>query len=178
MGKDHCRKIHNQADFLFEKGKGKEAELLYSYISDIQPGDISNREGHAAKVYFNAIFGNGFKRGNGMAVDSALNYGYSLILSAFNREIVVCGFSTQLGIAHHNTFNQFNLTYMELMRANALASVFVFVNLRSLLDDETMEKFTATCCSNEYNIMLIDNREYNKLSLEKRTVIDSDLCEF
>lgn len=70
------------------------------------------------------------------------------------------------------------LTYMELMRANALASVFVFVNLRSLLDDETMEKFTVTCCSHEYNIMLIDNREYNKLSLEKRTVIDSDLCEF
>jgi len=45
-----------------------------------------------------------------MAVDSALNYGYSLILSAFNREIVACGFSTQLGIAHHNTFNQFNLS--------------------------------------------------------------------
>ena len=70
------------------------------------------------------------------------------------------------------------LTYMELMRANALASVFVFVNLRSFLNDDTMEKFTTTCCSHEYNIMLIDNREYNKLTLEKRTVIDADLCEF
>ena len=105
-----AEKIYNQALFLLEKGKTKEAALLHSYIPDIQPGDISNREGHAAKVYFNAIFGNGFKRGNGMAVDSALNYGYSLILSAFNREIVACGFSTQLGIAHHNTFNQFNLS--------------------------------------------------------------------
>ena len=102
-----AEKIYNQALFLSEKGKTKEAALLHSYI---QLGDISNREGHAAKVYFNAIFGNGFKRGNGMAVDSALNYGYSLILSAFNREIVACGFSTQLGIAHHNTFNQFNLS--------------------------------------------------------------------
>ena len=105
-----AEKIHNQADFLSEKGKETEAELLRSYISDIQPGDTSNREGHAAKVYFNAIFSNGFKRGNGMAIDSALNYGYSLILSAINREIVACGFSTQLGIAHHNTFNQFNLS--------------------------------------------------------------------
>jgi CRISPR type II-A-associated protein Csn2 len=70
------------------------------------------------------------------------------------------------------------LTYMELMRANALASVFVFVNLRSFLNDDTMEKFTMTCCSHEYNIMLIDNREYNRLTLEKRTVIDADLCEF
>ena len=69
------------------------------------------------------------------------------------------------------------LTYMDLMRSNGLAAVFIFVNLRSLLNDETMENFTKTCCSHEYNIMLIDNREYNQLSLEKRTVIDIDLCE-
>ena len=105
-----AEKIYNQALFLSEKGKEKEAALLKAYMADIQLGDASNREGHAAKVYFNAVFGNGFKRGSGMAVDSALNYGYSLILSAFNREIVACGFSTQLGIAHHNVFNQFNLS--------------------------------------------------------------------
>lgn len=105
-----AEKIRNQALFLLEKQKEKEAEMLLSYIRQLQAGDLSNREGHAAKVYFNAIFGNGFKRGDGMAVDSALNYGYSLILSAFNREIVACGFSTQLGIAHHNTYNHFNLS--------------------------------------------------------------------
>ena len=70
------------------------------------------------------------------------------------------------------------LTYMELMRANRLASLFVFVNLRSFADTETMEKFTDSCCRHEYNIMLIDNREYERLSLENRTVIDIDLCEF
>ena len=127
-------KINNQAQFLAEKGNEKEAELLNAYISDIQIGDISNREGHAAKVYFNAIFGSGFKRGNGMVVDSALNYGYSLILSAFNREIVACGFSTQLGIAHHNTFNQFNLScdLMEPFR--------IFV-----------DRWTDCCCFHEFS---------------------------
>ena len=79
-----AEKINNQSLFLAEKGLEKEAALLKSYIPDIQPGDASNREGHAAKVYFNAIFGNSFKRGGGTAVDSALNYGYSLLLSAFN----------------------------------------------------------------------------------------------
>lgn len=103
-------KIRNQALFLLEKSKNKEAEMLLGYIRDIQPGDSSNREGHAAKVYFNAVFGDDFKRGDGMAVDSALNYGYSLLLSAISREIVSCGYSTQLGIAHHNTFNHFNLS--------------------------------------------------------------------
>ena len=76
-----------------------------------------------------------------------MNYGYSLILSAFNREIVACGFLTQLGIGHHNAFNHYNLSlredypsladkllgYMELMTSNGLAEVFVFVNLRSFL---------------------------------------------
>ena len=105
-----AEKIHKQALFLEESGKNQEAEMLNSYIKEIQLADISNREGHAAKVYFNALFGNEFKRGNGMAEDSALNYGYALILSAFNREIAASGFSTQLGIAHHNTFNHFNLS--------------------------------------------------------------------
>lgn len=105
-----AEKIHNQALFLLECDKNHEAGMLRDYISELQTGDISNREGHAAKVYFNAIFGNEFKRGDGMAVDSALNYGYSLILSAFNREIVACGYLTQLGIAHRNTFNHFNLS--------------------------------------------------------------------
>ncbi len=88
----------------------KEADMLMEYVKNLQTGDLSNREGHAAKVYFNKIFGNAFRRGDGSTVDSALNYGYSLILSAFNREIVSCGYSTQLGITHHNTFNHFNLS--------------------------------------------------------------------
>ena len=70
------------------------------------------------------------------------------------------------------------LTYMELMRNFSVASVFIFVNLRSVMDSDTLEKFTVTCRAHEYNIMLIDNREYDKLSLEKRTVVDIDLCEF
>lgn len=105
-----AEKIRNQARFLQEKNKHTEAAMLFDYIDSICPGDSSNREGHAAKVYFNAVFGRDFKRGDGMTIDSALNYGYTLILSAFNREIAACGFSTQLGIAHHNTFNHFNLS--------------------------------------------------------------------
>ncbi|MBR1966663.1 MAG: type II-A CRISPR-associated protein Csn2 [Lentisphaeria bacterium] len=70
------------------------------------------------------------------------------------------------------------LTYMDLMSSNKLASVFIFVNLRSFLDGKTMENFTDCCCCHEYNIMLIDNCGYNKLSREQRTTIDIDLCEF
>ncbi len=42
-------------------------------------------------------------------INSALNYGYSILLSAFNREISVAGYLTHIGIFHDNLFNPFNL---------------------------------------------------------------------
>ncbi|MDO5043671.1 MAG: type II CRISPR-associated endonuclease Cas1 [Coriobacteriia bacterium] len=102
-------KIRLQADFLSDTAHEKEAELLRSYLSQSASSDVVNREGHAAKVYFNALFGRGFTRSAENAINAALNYGYSLILSAFNREITANGYLTQLGIFHCSMFNHFNL---------------------------------------------------------------------
>ena len=88
----------------------KQADMLSGYIGQIELADASNREGHAAKVYFNALFGMDFTRSADIPVNAALNYGYSLILSAFNREISANGYLTQLGIFHSNMFNHFNLS--------------------------------------------------------------------
>ena len=78
-------------------------------MDEVRPSDNSNREGHAAKVYFNALFGKDFTRSLENSTNAALNYGYGIILSAFNREIVANGYITQLGLFHDNMFNQFNL---------------------------------------------------------------------
>jgi len=83
--------------------------LIESYIPGVMPGDSTNREGHAAKVYFNALYGKGFTRGEENPINAYLNYGYDLLMSAFSREIVACGYITPLGIKHSNVFNQFNL---------------------------------------------------------------------
>lgn len=101
-------KIYQQANHLEEWGLD-EARMLTGYISEIEFGDITNREGHAAKVYFNALFGKDFTRTSENSINAALNYGYGIILSAFNREIVANGYITQLGLFHDNMFNQFNL---------------------------------------------------------------------
>lgn len=55
------------------------------------------------------LFGLDFTRTEDNVINSALNYGYSIILSAFTREVVMNGYITQLGIFHDNMFNQFNL---------------------------------------------------------------------
>ena len=104
------KKIENQA-ILLRKEEHVEAELLEQYVEQIQPGDVTNREGHAAKVYFNALFGKKFSRDDEEnVINAALNYGYSLILSAVNREVTANGYLTQLGLWHDNQFNHFNLS--------------------------------------------------------------------
>ena len=102
-------KIHNQA-MLLKKAGIKEYTNLIEYENQVELNDISNREGHAAKLYFNLLFGDNFIR-NGLDVrNSALNYGYSILLSMLNREIIKKGYITPLGINHRNEFNQFNLS--------------------------------------------------------------------
>ena len=104
-----AEKIRNQMRFLYELEYKEQADLLKQYVQEILPKDESNREGHAAKVYFNAIFGLDFTRSEENAINAALNYGYSILLSCFNREIVSNGYITQIGLFHDNRFNQFNL---------------------------------------------------------------------
>lgn len=101
-------KIRKQKELLEYLGK-EESGVLQSYLNEICWKDETNREGHAAKVYFNALFGLSFTRTEDCLVNAALNYGYSIILSAFTREIVAGGYITQLGLFHDNMFNQFNL---------------------------------------------------------------------
>ena len=103
------KKIEGQAQHLFDVGFIAQADLLRSYLCVVQDNDASNREGHAAKVYFNCLLGIGNSRKTGGFFNGCLNYGYAVLISAFNREIVSSGYLTQLGIWHDNEFNEFNL---------------------------------------------------------------------
>ena len=101
-------KIRKQSEVLL-RHKLSEGDKLQGYLAEMTLGDTTNREGHAAKVYFNALFGKKFTRAEDSPINAALNYGYSLILSLFTREIVANGYLTQLGLFHDNMFNPFNL---------------------------------------------------------------------
>lgn len=102
------QKIKKQRDVLQSIGV-PQAQLLTQYLGELQHNDSSNREGHSAKVYFNGLFGMDFTRSSSDPINAALNYGYTILLSAVNREIACHGHLTQLGIFHNNTFNPYNL---------------------------------------------------------------------
>lgn len=156
-----AEKIRKQADFLDELTKTKEAELLRSYLHHIEPHDPTNREGHAAKVYFNALFGMDFTRSEENTTNAALNYGYSIILSAFNREIVAQGYLTQLGIFHDNMFNHFNLS-CDLMEP-----------FRILIDRKVKSMTISDFSSEEKHSLVNVLNDYVTISKTKQTVLNS-----
>lgn len=100
-------KISNQARILDIVDPDR-SKMLFEYSKDVHEYDETNREGHAAKVYFNTIFGEGYTRHQGCDENTLLNYGYAVLLSAVNREITSLGYDTRIGIFHANQFNHFN----------------------------------------------------------------------
>ena len=102
-------KIENQMKLLKKLNK-EEYKILQEYASQIEHNDNTNREGHSAKIYFSALFGNNFSRNKENSLNAFLNYGYQLLLSTFNKEIVANGYLTQIGIFHKNMFNYYNLS--------------------------------------------------------------------
>ena len=131
-------KIKNQMMLLKMLDK-EEWKLLYSYLETIEHNDETNREGHAAKVYFNSLFGKEFTRSDDSPTNACLNYDYTILLSAFNREIVAAGYITQLGIYHDNMFNQFNLSsdFMEPFRP--IVDKIVYMNDFTCLESSEKE---------------------------------------
>lgn len=111
-------KIKNQQAILHYFYPSESFNNFEKYIEDVQLNDDANREGHAAKVYFNKLFGLDFRRGSDTPINWALNYGYSLLMSLFSNTIITRGLLTELGIHHRSQFNHYNLTsdFMEVYR--------------------------------------------------------------
>ena len=103
-----AQKIINQANHLSQLTFDDSATAIHVLLDALEPFDPSNREGHSARIYFNKLFGNDFTRDDNNDINAGLDYGYTLLMSVFAREIVKMGCMTQLGLKHSNQFNDFN----------------------------------------------------------------------
>ena len=101
-------KIKNQAAVLALARKNK--DILKPYYNNVKSGDSDNREGLAAKIYWNSLLGNSFKREReGCSPNSLLNYGYSILRAAVARALLGSGLLPNLGIFHKSRYNAFPL---------------------------------------------------------------------
>lgn len=103
------QKILNQSKQLLNFEFEEKSNSLIKLHQQLLPFDPTNREGHSARIYFNTLFGKDFRREDKNDINAGLNYGYTLLLSVFARELVKVGCMTQFGLKHANQFNDFNL---------------------------------------------------------------------
>lgn len=128
-----AEKIQQQQRLLNKLGLPA-AQKLKNYLADLKLYDVTNREGHAAKVYFNALFGKDFVRESDDTINIALNYGYTILLSTFNKEIVSQGYLTQIGLKHTNQFNYFNLSSDLMEPFRPVVDALVYNNMNDTFD--------------------------------------------
>ncbi|MCM1488554.1 MAG: type II CRISPR-associated endonuclease Cas1 [Firmicutes bacterium] len=167
-----AEKIRKQYEFLQELGNTEEADLLKSYVKEIEYNDATNREGHAAKVYFNALFGMGFTRSADCFTNAALNYGYSIILSSFNRECAANGYLTQLGLFHDNMYNFFNLSCDLMEPFRILIDRNVKANKYTSFGPEEKHKLAVVL---KDSVIINDNVQYvsNAIKIYCKSVFDA-----
>lgn len=102
------QKILNQSSCLSRLTR-QGAESLGQLTNKVGSGDPKNVEAQAARQYWSLLFGTPFRRSADIAVNAALNYGYSIIRSVVARGIVARGLTPALGIHHCSKLNGFNL---------------------------------------------------------------------
>lgn len=101
-------KIRNQAALLDRLGR--DGRVLKPYYMNVLSGDSDNREGLAAKVYWQQMYGQQFYRNrNGEAPNSLLNYGYAILRAAVTRALLGSGLFPAFGLFHRNRYNAFPL---------------------------------------------------------------------
>jgi len=102
-------KIRNQLAMLEKTGSGG-VEALRRHAESVKSGDTDNREGAAARIYWQNLFGDDFRRERfGDAPNHLLNYAYAILRAAVARSLVGSGLYPAIGIFHHNKYNAFAL---------------------------------------------------------------------
>lgn len=120
------QKINNQA-LVLEK-YGHNSEYLRNISKKVKSDDSTNREGFAAKIYWNSLFGKNWIRDRfGEYPNNYLNYGYAILRAGMARAIVGSGLLPTLGIHHHNKYDAYAL-------ADDLMEPY-----RPFIDDEVIE---------------------------------------
>lgn len=104
-------KINNQRQVLEKYDMNKDViAKLCQFCSEVKEGDITNREGLSAKMYFRELFGKEFIRFSDDVINYALNYGYTIMRTQISKVLISKGLTPSLGFFHRGTNNDFNLS--------------------------------------------------------------------
>lgn len=75
-----------------------------------------------------------------------------------------------------NLFNRI-INFIKIIGNLDLFKIIFFVNLKTFLTDEQLLEIYKIANYTKINLVLIENKIYNKLNFEKYYILDNDLCE-
>lgn len=101
-------KIRNQAEALARFGGTHNA--LLRLATQVKSGDPRNHEGQAARIYWQRMFGEDFRRDRHLpGINVALNYSYAVLRACVARGLSAAGLHPSFSVHHKNPQNPFNL---------------------------------------------------------------------
>lgn len=136
---------------------------MKQYYRTVESGDKTNREAVAARVYFDNLFGKEFERFASDNVNCALNYGYTILRSAFDRELSLHGYNTCIGIHHCSRQNRYNLSCDLMEPFRPFVDKIVKKNENRELDWDYKQEIIG---------LLYDECLYNNKKMEVATAIE------
>lgn len=133
-------KLEGQAACLRLSDKVEEAEKLELLAKRVSSNDSDNKEAEGARLYFPALFGSGFTRGEENAINGALNYAYAIVRSLIARHLCARGFECAFGIFHKSQLNAFNLADDMIEPFRPIIDFFVKNILNNSKDSSNFDK--------------------------------------
>lgn len=122
----------------------------------VKSGDSENMEAVAAARYFKLLFGAGFRRTADNGINAALNYGYAVLRSTIEKNLIAYGYEPSIGLFHKSTLNNFNLADDIIEPYRPLVDLFV---KRCVAEDDELTTAKKAGLVNLLNCdVVIDNR--------------------
>ena len=150
------QKIINQASVIKFCG-GSKVKRLHELADEVYEGDIGNREGISAKIFFRELYGFEFVRMNDDGINAALNYGYTVIRSAVAKTLTAYGYNCVLGLHHINESNPFNLADDIMEPLRPIVDMWVSENNSDLTGELTKQQKNELACLVN-NVVLWDGK--------------------
>lgn len=167
-------KIENQKQLLIKHKKSNQViEKLNIFISEVIPGDSTNREGLSAKMYFRELFGPQFIRFSEDTINAGLNYGYSILRSQISKVLLSRGLNPSLGIFHKGAENIFNLSDDVIEVFRPIIDDYVYINLQNqaiLTREDRLRLIKLT--TNKFNYNKENHTFLNVINLYVNNILD------
>jgi len=160
----------------------KHVELLLQFISfDLNKKSLLTRI--SAELERNAVTGDTYARTlelmselEAYLTDLAFDYRCDLSFPKINIGAILKAVGVEVN-SNYSSLGEKIIDYMELVTEFEREKLFILVNLRSFVSDTEIRLFYETVLSHQYHVLMIESSEHAKIALEKRFIIDSDLCE-